>query len=191
LKLRTFMLFFLSIIFVCVLFFCLISIGLGYAILQNSAIAVIQLVIGLSIGTFGLVIGEKLRLRVTKADDAEIKREDDVLLQAVGFSQSVLLIMVNFFLVEQSVLFSILIITSSVGFYSLRAWAKIKNSQVFRYFSMFFLAMATSNTLIFPFLSSFMSLDLGDYFLVVYLGILLAFTSITRSVFTKRYGLKF
>jgi len=185
------MLFFLSIIFVVVLFFCLFSLGRGYAILQEYAELGIQLVIGLSIGFVGLVIGEKLRLRVTKADDAEIKREDDVLLQAVGFSQSVLLIMVNFFLVEQSVLFSILIITSSVGFYSLRAWAKIKNSQVFRYFSLFFLAMATSNTLIFPFLSLFMSLDLMDYYFAVYMGLLLASTSIVRSVFTKRYGLKF
>jgi len=98
---------------------------------------------------------------------------------------------VNLFLIEQSAIFSILIITSGVGFYSLRGWAKIKNSQIFRYLSMFFLSIAISNILTIPFIFSFLSLDIMDYFIFVYIGIFFAFSFIIECVFKKRYGLKF
>jgi len=183
------MLSFLSIIFVITLYIYLFSIGLGYQILQELAKRGIQLGITLSLGLAGLGIGIKLNSRVTKADEEEVKREDDVLLEAVGFSHSVSLLIVNLFLIEQSAILSILIITSGVGFYSLRGWAKIKNSQIFRYFSMFFLSIAISNILTIPFIFSFLSFNIMDYFFFIYLGIFFAFSGIIGFVFRKRYGL--
>ena len=189
-RFRTFVLFFLSTIFLITFYFYLFLIGLGYQIVQGLAKSGIQLGIALSLGLVGVVIGKKLNSRITKADEEEVKREDDVLLEAVGFSHSVLLLIVNLFLIEQSAIFSILIITSSVGFYSLRGWAKIKNSQKLRYLSMYFLSVAISNVLTIPFFFSFMSSYITDYFIFVYVGIFSALSFIIECVFKRRYGLK-
>lgn len=189
-NLKTFTLLFLGMILLIVLYFYLFSIGLGHQVLQGFAKLGVQAGILFSLIFVGFVICIKLNPRVTRADEEEVKREDDVLLEAVGFSQSVLLVLVNLFFTEQSAIFNILIITSGVGFYSLRGWAKIRNSQKFRYLSMFFLAIAITNILTIPFVFSFLSIGIMDYFIFVYIGIFSAFYLIIACIFEKRYGLK-
>jgi len=180
------MLLYLGIILI--VFLC--SIGLYVKVMQQLLPVGLLSVIALSIGLVGTVSGAKIGSKIKKADEEEVKREDDVLLEAVGFSQSVLLVLVNIFLGHQSLILSILIVISGVGFYSLRGCAKIKNSQILRYVSMYFLALAISNSLIIPLFFTFPSNTSQIFITFIYLGTASAFTSFVGFVFTKRYGIK-
>jgi len=88
--------------------------------------------------------------KVRKADADELRREDDVLLQAVAFSQSLLFFFVNLTLEEQEnrLTLSVLIAGFASAFYILRAWAKIKDNPKFRYYSMYVLSLVLGNTVV-------------------------------------------
>lgn len=99
---------------------------------------------------FGRLIIERVSKKVRKADDDELRREDDVLLQAVAFSQTLLFFFVNLTLEEQvnRLTLSVLIAGFASTFYILRAWAKIKDNPKFRYYSMYVLSLVLGNTVL-------------------------------------------
>jgi len=86
-------------------------------------------------------IGKRFGIEIQKARDEELKREDDVLLQAVAFSQSVLFVYLSFFSDSDHLMNSlkIMIPTVAVIFYCIRAWAKIKDNSRWRYYSVYVL----------------------------------------------------
>jgi hypothetical protein len=145
-----------------------------------------------SMNIFGFIIGRTLSGRFTKATLDELHREDDVLLQATAFSQSVLVILLSQLSSEKLrgfVLYFIVLV--AVTFYGLRAWAKIKDSQKYRYYSTVMFAFVAANSVL-SFLK--LSLNLPDEYIVdlsyVYLGIALAFAIIVEHIARKRYGHK-
>lgn len=87
-------------------------------------------------------IGGRIGTKFAEADEEEIRREDDVLLQAVTFSSAILFFFVNMVLQEVSVkiVFSTLIVMFALPFYVVRALAKIKDNSKYRYYSMNILA---------------------------------------------------
>ncbi len=96
----------------------------------------------------------KYKAKLKKADEEELKREDDVLLFGIGFLQSTYFLIVTRFLQsDQEYLrqISFLIFLTTVTFYLLRGKAKISNNSKWRYWSMF---------IVFP-------LALLDFFLLV------------------------
>lgn len=84
----------------------------------------------------------------SRANDDEIHREDDVLLQGTTFLSAILFFYVNTLPAEfnaAKVPLSVLIVFSTVPFYCFRAYAKIKNSPEYRFISMFVFLFPTSN----------------------------------------------
>ena len=138
-------------------------------------------------------LGEKTR----RASREELEREDDVLLQAVAFSQSVFFIYLNLIPGSNVVTaFKILVPIFAVLFYALRAWGKIKDDAKYRYWSIWLLFFIMLNT-IFMFVYSwirifivFENVGLSEYFLVFlpYLGIVSGSMKFIEEIFKKRYG---
>jgi len=141
---------------------------------------------------FGSIIGRKLSGKFIKATPDELHREDDVLLQATAFSQSVLVILLSQLSDEKLrglVLYFIVLV--AITFYGLRAWAKIKDSQKYRYYSMILFAFVTVNSVL-SLLK--LSLNIPDVYIIdlsyVYLGIATALAIIVEHISRKRYGYK-
>ncbi len=83
----------------------------------------------------------------TKATTEELKREDDVLLQSTALSQSVFFIYLN--LIPTSRLIDILkwtVPTVAILFYTIRAYAKVKDNARYRYYSVFVLVLILIET---------------------------------------------
>ena len=184
---RKFLISFIALVTIPIILLFLCFIGMGFEILQFFSTLVVYVLIMI----FGFIVAFKLGAKVTKANPEEIRREDEVLLQAVAFSQSVLFILVNQTPIEDKLQWSLLIAIVAVTFYALRAWAKIKDSPKYRYYSMLAFSFITSNTV---------TSLLGLYFNIpqksilnmtnIYTSIALAFAIIAASVFGKRYGYK-
>ena len=88
------------------------------------------------------------RFSFQKAGEAELKAEDDILLQATAFSQAALWIYLN--LVQQDVFLSLMrwvVPSAAIIFYSSRAIAKLKNSNTWRYYSVFALSIVVGISL--------------------------------------------
>jgi hypothetical protein len=84
-------------------------------------------------------------LKLKKAEEREIRAEDDILLQGIAFSQSALWIYLN--IIQANLFVNILKVflpTFAVIFYSVRAYAKLKDSNKWRYNSLFLLAIILS-----------------------------------------------
>jgi hypothetical protein len=98
----------------------------------------------------------KIRRRFSaniKASTEELSREDDVLLQSTAFSQSVFFIYLN--LILSSRLVEILkwtVPTVAVLFYAIRAYAKIKDSPKYRYYSIFLLVAIMTEVVLYALL---------------------------------------
>ena len=125
----------ITLTFICVIGYSDTIIGYFFTFLMCFIIAV-----PIFFGSY--FIGDKLESKVKVAKRKELKREDDILLQAVGFSQSTLIILLNI-LVEASdvkTFVTITVIICAVTFYAVRAWAKLKNNSKCRYYSMIILA---------------------------------------------------
>lgn len=165
------------------LFLC--SIGITFQILQFF----LTFIVSISIMIVGLIIATRLSAKVTKATLEELQREDDVLLQAVGFSQSVLFIVLSLMPSEDKLQWSFLIAIVTITFYALRAWAKIKNSPKYRYYSMIAFAFVSSNSVTSVLKLSF---DIPNESIVsmstIYSSIAIASAFIAEKVFRKRYG---
>jgi MFS family permease len=83
-----------------------------------------------------------------QANEDELKREDDILLQATAFSQAALFIYLN--LLPSGDFVNILKLTVpivAVSFYLVRAYAKLKNDNLWRYRSDFVLVAVVDVTL--------------------------------------------
>jgi len=183
-KFRKFMILYLVLIGVVV--FCLVGFWLVvFQYLLEMAFIVLMII-------FGSIIGRKLSGKFIKATPDELQREDDVLLQATAFSQSVLVILLSQLSDEKlrgHVLYFIVLV--AITFYGLRAWAKIKDSQKYRYYSMIMFAFVTVNSVL-SLLK--LSLNLPDVYIIdssyVYLGIAISLAIIVEHISRKRYGCK-
>lgn len=135
-------------------------------------------------------IAMKARARVKKAKKEELRREDDVLLQVVAFSQSIIFVLLNLTESTHKLTLIYLVAIVTVIFYALRAWAKIKDSSKYRYRSMVVFSFVFSNSV-----TSIISLlfSLPDRFYLfsltsIYSGIAMGFSVIASLVFSKRYN---
>jgi len=128
----------------------LLLIGLSViALLIGNILAGILIVFGLillspilltSVITSLIFKWSKYKAKLKKADEEELKREDDVLLFGIGFLQSTYFLILTRFLQSdpeylRQISFSIFLTT--VTFYLLRGKAKISNDSKWRYRSMF------------------------------------------------------
>jgi len=181
---------------------CVVFANVG--ILNQILMALLTLVafafISLAIFVLTTRISKRLSNRVTKATSEELQREDDVLLQGVAFSQTILFVAVNLTLEEQRsrIIFSTLIAAFAITFYALRAWAKIKDSSKYRYYSMVVFALICGSTVF----SSLMTVSIlmftplfetpfSPYEFLVYVigsGVTTSIMEIVATVFKKRYG---
>jgi len=173
-------------IMICVVFVILVILNmLGFSSLIFSLIFLVVLMV------LGQYIGIKVETKFAKATQEELNREDDVLLQATAFSQSVLIIIASQMLSENRLSITLLTLTIivTVAFYTLRAWAKIKNSQKHRYYSMVAFALLSSNSAF-----SFIALvfKLPDTYIIdlptIYLGVSTALAIIAGKIARRRYG---
>jgi hypothetical protein len=91
----------------------------------------------------GSVLGYNVleRIETKKADERETKAEDDILLQATAFSQAALWIYLNLITSNWMVdIMKVLVPSLAILFYAFRGYAKLKDSNRWRYRSMFLLA---------------------------------------------------
>jgi len=160
-------------------------VGLLFSALQ----VFLDIFIGIPIAFVCFPIAMKAKARVKKAKKEELRREDDVLLQAVAFSQSIIFILLNLTENTRKLTLIYLVAVVTVIFYALRAWAKIKDSSKYRYRSMVVFSFVCSNSV-----TSIISLlfNLPDRFYLfsltsIYGGIALGVFSIASSVFSRRY----
>jgi hypothetical protein len=138
-------------------------------------------------------IAKKIEPKIKVAKKPELKREDDILLQAVGFSQSTLIILLNVIMEagEEKTSLTILIAIIAIAFYSVRAWAKLKNNTKFRYHSMVILGFVIgfSISAIIAFLVELFVND-ETIFFAVSSSLTMNLVTIIAIIFRKRYGLE-
>jgi len=183
-KFRKFMILYLALIGLVV--FCLV--GFWVVVLKF----LLEIAFTVSMLILGYFIGRKLSGKFKKATPDELHREDDVLLQATAFSQSVLVILLSQLSDEKLrgyVLYFIILV--AITFYGLRAWAKIKDSQKYRYYSMIVFALVTVNSVL-----SLLKLSLNtpDVYIIdlsyAYYVSALALAIVVEHISRKRYGYK-
>jgi hypothetical protein len=179
---------FMILYFALVILVTVCSLGIGQMISQY----IMPIAFMTSTNIFGVIIGRKLYEKIAKATQEELNREDDILLQATAFSHAVLVILLSQLSSERlkgAILY--LVVVVGVTFYALRAWAKIKNSQKYRYYSMIIFAFLTANAVL-SLLK--LSLNLPDVYIFdlsyVYVGISTTFAIIAEHISRKRYGYK-
>jgi len=149
----------------------------------------LDILIGFPFAFVGYFFAVKASARVKKAKKEELRREDDVLLQAVAFSQSIIFILLNLTENTHKLTLIYLVAMVTVVFYALRAWAKIEDSAKYRYRSMVAFSFVCSNSV-----TSIISLlfSLPDRFYLfsltsIYGGIALGVFFIASMVFSRRY----
>jgi hypothetical protein len=138
--------------------------------------------------------------KVVQALSDELNKEDDVLLQATAFSQSLLLFLVNLTLtnVNEKLFLSVWIGLSLASFYITRAYAKIKGSPKYRYYSAYLLGLIMTNTVgvalfistdqtIYQFFSRPIVPDLILLFYTPFWA-WVVFREFVRKILKKRYG---
>ena len=136
-------------------------------------------------------IGKRLGSKFTKATSEELRREDDVLLQATAFSQSVLVIILSLMSGEDTLRRQIIyfIIIVAVSFYALRAWAMIKDSSKYRYYSMIIFTFVGVNSVISLLTISIAHIpsDTVSWLVLIMAG---ALAIIVEQISRRRYGYK-
>jgi len=166
----------------------------------------VALLLGLPIRYFGERKARDLELKTHKAKPEEIQREDDVLLQSVAFSQSILFVMVNLLSIDipSKLFLAVLVAVCAATCYVLRALGKIKDNARYRFYSMLALCFVISNTVILLFivgtssyLALYISFNLWTFFLflsflaaeiIIYGTLTEVLLGIARVVFKRRYG---
>lgn len=84
-------------------------------------------------------------ISIKKADEDELEREDDILLQATGFSQSILFIYLTLLPRNEIIEFlKVLVASTAFVFYIIRASAKLKKNNTLRYYSLYSLVLIIS-----------------------------------------------
>ena len=97
--------------------------------------------------TWGLDLIE--HRQATQAGEKELLREDDILLQATSFSQSALWIYLS--LVPSSIFLDLMkwaVPSTAIAFYGVRAYAKLKESNVWRLRSVYLLTGIIINSIL-------------------------------------------
>jgi len=186
---RKFLICFVALVTIAIILLFLCSIGMTFHILQ----LFLTVIGGFSILIVGSIIGTKLSAKITEAKPEEIQREDDVFLEAVAFSQSILFVLLSLMQSEDRLREALLYLTvmTTLVFYTLRAWAKIKDSPKYRYRSMIAFAFLSGNAV-----TSILKLyfNIPDEFIVnmgiIYSTIAVSLSLIAEKVFKKRYGYK-
>lgn len=186
---------------------CVFILFLVYVYVSESLFWVIGIVIGLTLyfliylglRKLGNKIAKHYHIVIVKAPDDELRREDDILLQSVTFSAAIVFFYANFLVENQAsrISLSIAIIILAIAFYLVRAWAKLKESPTYRFWSMMLLAVLLGSYIA-TFFSNFVqhSFGLGGtdpiYAIIstMVLAIPLYLITLFRSVFSKRYGYK-
>ena len=87
-------------------------------------------------------------ISVKKADSNQLKREDDVLLQATGFTQATLFLYLNTLSQTGFRDFRWFVLLVSAIFYTLRGYAKIQDSNKYRYYSIYALIFVVATSII-------------------------------------------
>ena len=94
------------------------------------------------LGTLGLGIVFAIRISFSQASNKELKIEDDIILQAIAFSQSALWIYLNILPATESInAMKGIVPTAAIVTYGIRAYAKLKNNNVWRYRSTYAVAV--------------------------------------------------
>jgi hypothetical protein len=199
LSFKKFIVFFLVLVsIVTFLFIFFASIGMLFQFLLYILVAAVALPIVLRLSTIEKV-GKRIGTKFAEADEKEIWREDDVLLQAIPFSSAILFFFVNMALQDESakVVFSFFIVIFTIPFYIVRAWAKIKDSPKYRYHSMNILAFLIS-IMVSSFFTTVFELSIPKEFFqiinwalsLISICIFLFLFSLAQTVFKKRYRYK-
>lgn len=186
-RFRSFVILYIVIVTTPAILLFLCSMGMALEILKFS----LGVIASFLMSIIGMIIGTKLGAKVTEAKPEELQREDDVLLQAVAFSQSLLFVLLSLTSSEQRQLLIYAIAIVTITFYTLRAWAKIKDSSKYRYYSMIAFAFVSSNTVI-SILDFYFNI-LRESILsssAIYTCVALTSGIIAGKVFKKRYGYK-
>lgn len=186
---RKFMISFIALVTITIIILFLCLVGMGFEVLK----VFLEFIVFASIIGFGTSIAIRLGDRVKKADSKEISREDDVLLEAVAFSQSVLFVLLSLMQSEDRIREALLYgtVLTTLAFYTLRAWAKIKDSPKYRYYSMIAFAFLSGNMV-----TSVLKLyfNIPDELIIkmgmVYVAVAYSLARIAEKVFKKRYGYK-
>jgi len=143
-------------------------------------------------------IVHKYGITFEKAKTEELEKEDDVLLEGVGFASSILFFYLSFFSPEipESFLLSLGLVLFTIPFYLLRAFAKIRNSPKLRYYSMcvFFFLMSVyflgiSLIIINQFFNDFAQSSYGPLVIAPLSGAFIMIKDLSEN-FKKRYDYK-
>ena len=152
--------------------------------------------IGAVVSAASTTTAKSLGKKTRQAKCDELKREDDVLLQAVAFSQSVLFVYLS--LIDGSDVitgFKIIVPIVAVLFYALRAWGKITDNAKYRYWSIWLLLAIILNTifaLAYAWIGTFIvfeNTEVPTYItFLLYLTIVYGSLRFVEEIFKKRYG---
>lgn len=170
--------------------------GIYYTVI-SFLIMVVGLITILKTRKLAKEIGEK----TIQADKSELEREDDVILDAIIFSQSAILLYINLIplsnIENYKTFINIAILSVAIVFYAIRAYAKIKNSPKYRYCSIWvlFFVIIESCFVIFSYvLKSIIKIGTENQ-LIFLIGQILSYALIIimqfiSEKFGKRYGYK-
>jgi hypothetical protein len=139
---------------------------------------------------------------VKEAEDRELEKEDDILLQATAFSQSALWIYLNILPPNTYIdIMKWVVPSTAIIFYAVRAYAKMKASKIWRYRSIFALTFVVSASLFSLFMTvvetNFKNLIIIDgkgvtttLLIPLFALVYVVSTDVAHSYFRKRYGLE-
>lgn len=173
---------------------------IGYFVVQNMIGIVVNFAVVL--GAFLVLVlttgyAENLGKRTRQATSEELRREDDVLLQAVALSQGTLFIYLNVIQVSDIVTaLKVLVPILAVSFYALRAYGKIRDDGKYRYrsiwlfFFILLMLLGYSTTAGIQYFLGQMIASSWYYFVGSFYGsVVVALMGIIGNKFKKRYGL--
>jgi len=134
----------ISLLFIIVVVFIYTAMSKGITTFSGLLQNVLILFAAVAIAIF-ITLAIFKRFSFKKASERELKAEDDILLQATAFSQATIWIILNLIPADENTnLFKWLIPVAAISFYCLRAWAKLKDSNKYRYRSMLVFAVVVS-----------------------------------------------
>ena len=90
-RFRNFLILYIALVTTPMVLLVLCSIGMALEIVRLFLTTLLSILIMV----LGLIVASKLSAKVTKAKPEELLREDDVLLEAVAFSQSILFVLLS------------------------------------------------------------------------------------------------
>jgi hypothetical protein len=182
---------------------------LGYFLIEKRTFVTTVLFFGLSLAMIFLITGLglllasllKKRFLFRQAEEEELKREDDILLQSTAFSQSILFIYLTLMEPTELILaLKFFIPFFAFLFYTVRAYAKLKNSNQYRFLSMQVLGLVLGisiATLLLPFKASLNmvfqingEISTIDFTTMVFNSIALGFLFSMQELFKTRYLVK-